>query len=394
MHMRRRTLIPWLALACLALPLAACAGQPRAKATPTRQQATATREPAGNIYTDARLGFHVTLPPGWTATPYPGTTHTRQMTDVVFAERGHPTHRIEVGVIHGSAMPAAFAARGTAPARIGAYPAFVADTTLQQGRVPCLVRIFLAGTDYVIGEWCAMDASSHTAELEHVLATYQPASASFTPSAGAPSPPVPSCSQVRIAFGYKNDPGWGRTLAQTDATSPLGGWRGLSPGVAICSNTDSPDQYLFQCTELVNRFDAEQRGLPHLPGNAARYFDYYQDGKPHPGVVRDMPAGTYAYANDASQGTSAFAPAPGDLLVFQDVADPRVGWTSGLIHSPGHIAIITGVDATHVYVAQENFNDREAFMALPLRHTARGHAITDLSGLANRIVRGWIRLTA
>ncbi len=394
-HIRTRAYLLLLAFTILTLPLAACASQSKVASTPTNAAATATSLPSGNVYIDTKLGFRLTIPPGWTASSYPGIDDSTQNTDVVFADKSQPTHRIEVGVIHGAAMLAAFAARGSAPTRIGSYPAFVADTTLQQGRVPCLVRIFLAGDDFVIGEWCAMDATSHQADFERILATYQPSPAALSSNytQAGDSSPSPTCAQVQVAFGYKNNLNWGRTLAQADAASPLGGWRGLNPGVAICSNTNSPDQYLFQCTELVNRFDAVERGLPHLPGNAARYADYYQDGTLHPGVIHDLPTRTYAFSDDASQGTSAFAPAPGDLLVFQDVSNPRLGWTSGLIHSPGHIAVITGVDATHVYIAQENFNDRRAFMALPLQHTARGYAITDLSGLPNRIVRGWIHFT-
>ncbi|HLY30094.1 MAG TPA: hypothetical protein VKQ36_03645, partial [Ktedonobacterales bacterium] len=57
-----------------------------------------------------------------------------------------------------------------------------------------------------------------------------------------------------------------------------------------------------------------------------------------------------------------------------------------------HVALIVGVDATHVYVAQENFSDRAYFLALPLTHTATGYHITDLSGVSNRITRGWIHL--
>lgn len=392
-QIRKRALMLLLPLACIVLPLAACTSQSSTTATPTAARASATSVPSSTVYTDAKLGFRLTLPPGWTATAFPGIAASQHSTDIVFSDTSQPAHRIEIGVLHGPTMPAAFAARGSAPGRIGTYPAFTADTSLQQGRVPCLVRIFLAGEDYVLGEWCAMDASSHVADLERVLATYKPSPATLPHSTSAVSSSSPTCSQMQVAFGYKNTVDWGRTLAQAGATSPLGGWRGLSPGIAICSNTGSPDQYLFQCTELVNRFDAVERGLPHLPGNAARYADYYQDGTLHPGVIHDLPSGTYAFSDDASQGKSAFAPASGDLLVFQDVADPRAGWTSGLIHSPGHVAIITGVDATHVYVAQENFNDHAAFMALPLRHTVNGYAITDLSGLSNRIVRGWIRFT-
>ncbi len=33
--------------------------------------------------------------------------------------------------------------------------------------------------------------------------------------------------------------------------------------------------------------------LPHLPSNAARYFDYYQDGVLHPGTIHTV-ANCYA----------------------------------------------------------------------------------------------------
>ena len=178
------------------------------------------------------------------------------------------------------------------------------------------------------------------------------------------------------------------------ATTPARGWGMLTPSAYVCSNERSADQYLFQCTELANRYLYEQWALPHIPGTAARYFDYTQGGKRYPGVVRDFPASTYQFSEDASQGQSAFRPQPGDLLIFQDVRDPRAGWTSGLTSSPGHVAVITAVDSTHVYVAQENYNETQYFLALPMVSGARGYAITDLSGLPNRIVRGWIHFTA
>jgi hypothetical protein len=285
-------------------------------------------------------------------------------------------------------MAAAFAARGVPSLRIGGFPALSADTGLSQGKVPCIVRILLAGDDYVLAEWCAMDAGNHTAEFERILSTYVPSPAHYNPPATARTPSAQSCANIQAAYGY-GIASWGRTLATATSASPDGGWASIS-GVSVCSNSGSPDHYLFQCTELVNRWDAEQWGLPHIPGNAARYFDYYQNGTLHPGAVRDLPVGSYAYSDDASQGQSVFAPQPGDLLVFQDVVNPAHGWTSGLIASPGHIALITAVDAGHVYIAQENYNDHQYFLALTLTHTARGDAITDRSGVAGRIVRGWI----
>ena len=148
--------------------------------------------------------------------------------------------------------------------------------------------------------------------------------------AHANSAPAPaSCAQVQSEFGYPSSPSWGRSLAAPDATTPAGGWGRLVPGAYVCSNTGSTEPYLFQCTELVNRYLSEQWALPHLPGNAARYLDYYQDGALHSGVIRDFPSSVAQVSDDASQGSSAFAPQAGELLVFQDVQDPRRGWTSG-----------------------------------------------------------------
>jgi len=83
----------------------------------------------------------------------------------------------------------------------------------------------------------------------------------------------------------------------------------------------------------------------------------------------------------------------GDLLIFQDVNNPRLGWTSGLTTSPGHVAVIVGVDNTSVYVAQENYSDTQYFLALPIHSVASGYTITDQSGWSQRIVRGWIHFT-
>ena len=384
-----------LALMCLAALLVGCARsspvvRQSVRQPPPRSTAAAT-VPAENAYTDPALGFRLTLPPGWRAVSYPGRRQPAANTLVALAQPTPGPATITVGVFDGANMPAAFAARGQPTQRVGAYPAFAADTGLSQGKVPCLVRIFLAGDDYVLAEWCAMDATGHTAEFERMLATYAPAPAAFTPPTASMAPGTESCAAMQQSYGYSGAR-WGHTLASAGAASPDGGWAGRG-GVVVCSNTGSPDRYLFQCTELVNRYDSEEWGLPHIPGNAARYFDYYQNGTLHPGTVRDLPGGSYAYSDDARQGPSAFPPQPGDLLVFQDVANPALGWTSGLIASPGHIALITAVDATHVYIAQENYNDRQYFLALPLTHTSRGYAITDRSGVAGRIVRGWIHFT-
>jgi hypothetical protein len=309
---------------------------------------------------------------------------------VVLTDTSAPEDAIQVAALASPAMAAAFAARGAPDTRVGGYPAYTLDTSLSGGRVPCLIRVFLAGDDYVIATLCAMNALQRVDAFERTLATFHPAHAPFTARA-TPAVAPSDCAQAWSAQRAQPlPPGWGRTLAgPADA-----GWRQVGGGVALCSDTRSTDPYFYQCTELINRFLLERRGLAHLPGNAARYYDYALGGAVYPGRVREFPTGFYALSDDASQGTSAFAPAPGDLLVFQDVADPHAGWRSGLINSPGHVALIVGVDATHVYIAQENYSDSAYFQALPLRHVAAGYEITDLSGIPNRIVRGWIRLGA
>jgi hypothetical protein len=346
-------------------------------------------------YIDSKLGFSLELPAlGWITSPEPGLHASPHISAVTLIGNEHTSHQLVViGVFESSAMPAAFASRGTPTTHIGPYPAFTDDRMHGVAREPCLVRIFLAHDDYVMATWCAADAALHTTDFDQLLATYLPAAPGFVPHP-QPAPLPEDCSGMEMAMGYSASvTDWGKLLASPSATSPAGGWRQLQSGAYICSNAGSPDLYLFQCTELVNRFLYEQWALPHIPGNAARYFDYYQNGRLYPGVIRDLPAGTYQLSSDASQSASAFRPQAGDLLIFQDVNDPGAGWISGLTSSPGHIAIITGTDTTHVYIAQENYNDTEYFLALPLTALADGWHITDLSGLSNRIVRGWIRLT-
>ena len=351
---------------------------------------TRSTTPQGQVYTDAKLGFQLTIPRNWRAQPQPGSQTSPNNAAVTFTVDEQSTRSlIVIGVFHGSTMPAAFAKLGTPTIRIGSYPAFVADRSLREARAPCLVRIFLAGEDYVMVDWCAPTAFSFRAQFEQVLATYRPAPLNFVPKAAAVPVPQPhTCAGMQQQLGYAND-SWGWQLA-----SPVSaGWRQMKPGVSVCSNEGSSDWYLFQCTELVNRLLYERWALPHLPGNAARYDDYYQDGVLHPGTIRTFPAGSYQLSDDASQGKSAFRPVAGDLLIFQDVNTPQVGWTSGLTSSPGHVAVIVGVDDAHVYVAQENYSNTQYFLALPIHKVANGYEITDLSGWSQRIVRGWIHFT-
>ncbi len=393
--MWRRSDAWWCGLALLAaMLLASCASATSTASQPTLAPSTTSLADNANRYIDPKLGFSLVLPDGWHAEPQPGraASSTTEAVTLIGDEAG--THQMVVlGVMQGAGMAAAFAARGAPEMRIGSYPAFADDRSGREARVPCLVRIFLAGDDYVLADWCAMDAATHTSTFEMLLATYLPAPATFAPrSTGAPV--SQSCAAMQQQLGYAAGVRWGAQLGAANAVSPAAGWGTLAPGVAVCDNVNSADQYLFQCTELANRFVYERWALPHIPGNAARYFDYYQDGVEHSGVVRDLPAGAVALSDDASQGISAFAPQPGDLLIFQDVNNPRSGWTSGLTTSPGHVAVITAVDASQVFVAQENYSERAYFQALPLTHTTRGWAITDRSGISNRIVRGWIHFAA
>lgn len=393
---RRRMHALALPLLAVLILLAGCASS----ANPTSHHAvTITPTPTAPpvpAYVDARLGFSIGLPAGWVAQPSPGLHAAPNVAAVALSDAAHPGTFVLVSVLRGPGMPAAFASRGAPTLSIGPYPGFAADTSTANARVPCLIRIFLARDDYVVGQECAADAQVHSAALDALLATYEPSAPAnvvrVTPLAAGQQ----NCAAVQRQHGYNPaDISWGRQLAGPGATSPAAGWGGAQPGVYLCANDGSPDLYLFECTELVNRFDWELFDLPRLAGHSELYFDYYQDGTRHPGQVRAIfPAGTYALSDDAAQGTSAFAPAPGDLLVFQDVNDAARGWTSGIRPGTlGHVAIVTAVDATHVYVAQENYNDTQYFLALPLERTAAGWHLTDLSGLPNRIVRGWIRLT-
>ncbi len=349
--------------------------------------------PWGHPYQDSKLGFQLQIPNGWIVSSETGLRSPAYISALSIMQEKSTAHQlIVISVMHGQTMPAAFTQRGVPSTHLGPYPAFIADRTGREGKVPCTVRIFLAHTDYVVAEWCSMDASAHVALFEHILSTYQPALATFS-AHPLPAPTPQTCSQVQQARNYAPTTQWGWQLGTPTSRFPAIGWGRMLPGAYVCSNQQSIDPYLFQCTELANRFLYEQWALPHLPGNAARYYDYYQDGVYHPGVIRDFPAGSYQLSDDATQGKSAFRPSPGDLLIFQDVHNSTIGWKSGLSNEPGHVVVVTGIDATHVYIAQENYNETQYFLALPITKVANGYIITDLSGWSNRIVRGWIHFT-
>jgi hypothetical protein len=229
--------------------------------------------PQGQVYTDAKLGFQLTTPRNWQAQPQPGSLASPNNAAVTFTVDEQSTRSlILIGVFQGATMPTAWASRGSPTTHIGPYPAFIADRSLREARAPCLVRIFLARNDYVMADWCAPNAFSYRAQFEQVLATYQPTPLNFVPKAST-APQPHTCAGMQQQLGYAHVP-WGWQLA----TPAAAGWRQMKPGTFVCSNEGSADWYLFQCTELVNRLLYERWALPHLPGNAARYYDYYQDG--------------------------------------------------------------------------------------------------------------------
>jgi len=345
----------------------------------------------GHLYNDGKLGFQLRVPDGWTAQAQPGRRNPQGITALALLDtHSSPQEQISLDVIESASMPTAFASRGNSNALVGTYPAFAADRERSGGKYHCLIRFFLAGNDFVTANWCSTQQNAtHIQLFEQVLATYRPAQAGFV-ATDVPAPEPQTCQQLQKARGY-TAPAWGYQLGSPSSS----GWRGLLPGGAfICSNVASADPMLFQCTELANRFIHEQWALPSLNNSAGRYYDYYQDGRLHPGAIRDFPEGSYQLSDDASQGKSAFRPVPGDLLIFQDVNNISEGWKSGLTKSPGHVAVITAVSDYYVSVAQENYSDTQFFMALPITKEANGYAVRDLTGLSNRVVRGWIHFTA
>jgi hypothetical protein len=393
-------------------------------------------------YVDPTLGFGLLLPRSWQAEPTPALHASGQNSVVVLRDPARPATRIEIAVTRGAQMPSAFARRGRPSDRVGAFPAFVEELpdTARDGGAPshaagpasagqaawseCRVVNLLAGYDVVTGQACGPHDDTVDGALQAALGTYRPTvpdaqappdTASKTMSASGVATLRAMSSAARtsshagtirpqscadLAASAAERPAatgeWGRELAApTDARwipFPL-------PGVAVCSNFYTQggrvlgfDGYLFQCVELANRFLREQWGHGAVVGNAANWFDYADaSGARHPGDARLYP--DMQLADDAGQGISAFRPAPGDLLVWQDVVDGK-SWTSGLRPSPGHVAVITSADDTHISFMQENYNDWHYYMTLPVERVANGwHIRDDVSSVPGRIVRGWIHVT-
>lgn len=426
---RRLATAPVLATASILLSVVAVsllvhglAGLPIAQASTSTATNANTSPKLPVSYVDSLLGFSLHLPAGWSAHPesvvFSRASAVERNALVSLHDPAHSGDVLEVAITESPAMSGAFSRLGAPDTRVGPYPALTRDIPVQPSDTasstygPCLVRIFLAQTsqraDYVVAQACGAALSAQAAAFESVIASYRPAapktgaavrlaqrsvSADAVDSAAQPA----TCAQL-VAKATARPTGvsnWGRELAS--ATDPR--WNPYpTPAASVCSNFYTVngklvgwDGYTFQCVELANRFLREQWGHGGVNGNAAQWFDYYQNGVRHNGLVRIYPDAQFS--DDASQGISAFAPGPGDILVWQDVRDGK-NWTSGLTNSPGHVAVITGTDATHVYFMQQNYNDVHYYMSLPLAKVVAGWKITDtVSGVPGRIVRGWIHFT-
>jgi len=361
----------------------------------------------GQTYVDKKLNFSLQVPVGWMAKPHPGQAKNTSTTVVFTNTKLKKTH-INIAVMRSSTSATDFASRGTPTLLIGNYPAFNADVSEQmQTHVGCAVRLMIANEDIVVGHWCAKDALMHSQELEDILSTYHDQA---TLSKGTISMQVNAVNAVELCSQVLSD-----GIIAGDGLPPLGDaafgaervypndstWTtSFGSGVGVCDDYYSIGGYMweggyrFQCVELANRFINEEWGLQEFDVNAANYYDYYDGNGYHPGRVRVLFGNQAQLSDDASQGTSAFAPSPGDLLIFQDVLNPSIGWMSGLISGdPGHVVVITNVAPDHVDVVQENWHNGEKH-SFPISKVGNGYHITDNSGWNGRITRGWVHFNA
>lgn len=406
-----------------------------------------------NLYTDSALGFTLRLLPGWQLTPQEGTSATPGISTVALTTTEGSPLDVLVTVQQGQDMPSRFAQQIQTTTTIGTYPASArAYAASAQMPTACEERIFLAGDDYVDATWCGAEAEAQSSTVERLLSGFRAPEAGIAPATTvtnldalqtggasireAVAPKALSCLSLQRNDGYAGTPSWGTELASPKATSPFGGWNALAPGVALCSNTASPDTWLFQCTELVNRFLRERWGLGALPetgdlrpgsvagylaGNAGMYVDWwgaFGSGKPvHFAGSADSKSDTVLYSDArwAKQFTKygytvdSTRPVPGDILVWQDVTNPAKGPISGspARHDsfgnattiyPGHVAIVTSSTAHTLTVAQQNFSDSAYFDTVSISPSKHGGWIIDphtgaRTGDAASVFVGWIHFT-
>ena len=386
----------------------------------------AAQKPSSDFqtYIDKKLNFNMQIPTGWIAYPQPGKVNTNNEV-VNFINPQLKGVEIEIGVMRSQNAAKDFSLYGHPSISIGGYPSLQLDVLAQQQtKTSCLVRVMLAHNDIVLGRWCSVDASQHKQQFEALLSSYhdqtlatlganviQPLAVTKDSTcidvinSGENSwgylPPKPPAGEVNgdATFGaervYPNDATW---------TNSFGS------GVAVCDdyyttgNQMWENSYLFQCVELANRFISGEWGLLQFDVNAANYYDYYDNSGFHQGRARTLFVNQVQLSDDSSQGTSAFAPVPGDLLIFQDVNNVSQGWTSGLIfngldnnnnpiYDAGHVVVITNVASDHVDVVQQNWHNGEIH-SFPLSKSSSGYHIADNSGMSGRITRGWIHFNA
>ncbi len=359
-------------------------------------------------YIDKKLNFSVQIPVGWVAKPHPGQAKNANTT-VVFTNTKLNKTRISIAVMRSSTSASSFASHGTPTLLIGSYPAFNLDILEQiQTGIGCAVRLMLAHEDIVVGRWCAKDALTHSQDLENILATYQDQATivkNTIPMRIDAVNAVESCSQVvsdglytdKFPTNYLSDATFGAERVYPNDSA----WTtSFGSGVGVCDDYSAylgrmwEPGYRFQCVELASRFINEEWGLQEFDVNAANYYDYYAGGGYNDGRARTLFGNQVQLSDDASQGTSAFAPSAGDLLIFQDVNNVSQGWTSGLIPNiPGHVVVITSVASDHISVVQQNWHNGEIH-SFPLSKVGNGYHITDNSGMPGRITRGWIHFSA
>src|SRR5215469_9833599 len=116
------TRVASLLLAVFALVVAGCSLQ---SAVPAAGTVTPTR-PAfapGGIYVNPALEFSLTVPVNWIVDQRYGVRQLPHTAAVTLVYEKRPADQISVNVTEGDAAVEAFAARGTAPAHVGVYPA-------------------------------------------------------------------------------------------------------------------------------------------------------------------------------------------------------------------------------------------------------------------------------
>jgi hypothetical protein len=111
-------------------------------------------------------------------------------------------------------------------------------------------------------------------------------------------------------------------------------------GDTTCAGT-GPYGYRYQCVELVNRFLQVVKHKPHVSANAGT--DFCDTAR----LNRAYTSWGPGYSNNHGH-----KPGPGDILVWNSDYGAGTGYPG---HDAGHVAIVTGSDAGHLYYMQQNW---------------------------------------